>query len=685
MVPISRRRRTTRRISPISAAFLALALLFLIGFGGDILRVLSGVLSVIFLLLGVPYPPINAEIANSFLVIMYNCMCGFGVVAWIWVLIAASQTLLPVRYFRGDAPHRTPALRPNLFSGHRTAPSQQNQQEPGAVEEVLRTGWQLILHVLKMHGPAVFIRNGEYQMEAEESRRRGIGVTVVDFNSAVVLEEQIPRPSIALPFRNMLNQVLEFFHLMDHRQNFRVRGPGVVFMRPGEQIRNAVDLRPQTRTRPGTNAHTRDGLEVTSVVVSAFSIGQEPEVLQLTCSSNPEQPNFQFIRLETLPGGRIQVQHITDELLPLDNEQLQATVRELTRTQAWQPFTPLPEPPTFPVFDRDRVFSAVIHQARRTDGVPVPWQELPGNVAAGIFRELVMNWDFNSLFNVPGITPPPDSSTFRRMVHEYGFNQSPDGSGDPPILRIRQQLARQMRNLGILSFRLVINRDRSPLAAGKYNPGRLLVSPVMPFTSSQVLRDRGIRMRFCTVSDPMPAPAVYQQRLQNWRAMWQSELEMREAINQLESSRVYINTRLDIERNLGRTLNQIINQTTLPREAVALRLLQALETAAADPEVSRLLPGETVRMLENIHDWMIPEDRPGFNRGGSPPAPMPTLPGTAQPAQTLPAPPSQQALTPPTEQGETPLPAVLPNAGQLSQRRVLTPPEEEAQEDDGDE
>jgi hypothetical protein len=41
-------------------------------------------------------------------------------------------------------------------------------------------------------------------------------------------------------------------------------------------------------------------------------------------------------------------------------------------------------------------------------------------------------------------------------------------------------------------------------------------------------------------------------------------------------------------------------------EIVALRILQALESAASDPHTQQLLPSDTIALMRTIRDWLLP-------------------------------------------------------------------------------
>ena len=96
-----------------------------------------------------------------------------------------------------------------------------------------------------MHGPLMFVRDGEVISHIGEREKRGPGVVLINSNSAVVVGNQ-------------------------------VHGPGIVFT-SGRRIGMVMDLRKQVRTINDVRAVTRDGIEVTTDISVQFSISAPPQ------------------------------------------------------------------------------------------------------------------------------------------------------------------------------------------------------------------------------------------------------------------------------------------------------------------------------------------------------------------------------------------------------------------------
>ena len=142
-----------------------------------------------------------------------------------------------------------------------------------------------------------------------------------------------------------------------------------------------------------------------------------------------------------------------------------------------------------------------------------------------------------------------------------------------------------------------------------YNPRELRVSAVRALQSYKILRERGILMIASGFSDLLPTDEVYLQWLASWRAEWERDTKAARAAADLDAQRIYNRARVRAQRELAVSLQEIFEDTRHSKEALAMRILQALETVAADQETQRLLPSETMSMLRNIHDWLLPGDR----------------------------------------------------------------------------
>jgi hypothetical protein len=104
---------------------------------------------------------------------------------------------------------------------------------------------RILAYVSSMHGPILFIRDGDLVGSLDELKRKGTGVILVDGSSAVVLERQ--------------------------RRFSRAEGPGIVFTKPGERLAATFDLRKQSRSLE-TQALTKDGIEIKASISVTFAL-----------------------------------------------------------------------------------------------------------------------------------------------------------------------------------------------------------------------------------------------------------------------------------------------------------------------------------------------------------------------------------------------------------------------------
>ena len=148
----------SKRSLLIGITFGVLVLLFIISFWNEIIQsfqFLWGLVTFGLLPNSVVAPPVSGS--WSVAVVCFNVLFGFGLVFAGWLFLLSRQAVLPVNSFM----------------------------------DVWRTTWHLFLYTLRLHGPAIFVKDGKALVTRQDSRRVGPGVVVVDFNSAVVLEELI--------------------------------------------------------------------------------------------------------------------------------------------------------------------------------------------------------------------------------------------------------------------------------------------------------------------------------------------------------------------------------------------------------------------------------------------------------------------------------------------------------------
>ncbi len=532
--------KRTRRT--IWALILFFAIIFLIAFWNEIRWLFGADLAE------------TKDVLDPAFFILYVIFAGFFLVALLWIGLISFQALLPITDFI---------------------------RNPGqCLIEAYRTAWHLSLYILRLHGPAVSVKDGKVNETAEDlNRKNRPGVVVVDFNSAVVLEELNPPPGMARLGDLLQSTLLEVLWLLDPPKSPRVRGAGIVFTRPRERIRGVVDLRKQFRMEKEVRCYTREGIELFANVNAIFTIGQDPDILQVTYVGEHRPENLRVVTMESKATGFQRITGFNDELDGADREEIH---RYLESRPGFEPYTPLPNTAE-QRFDQDRVFAAVSAQARNGKQEVIPWDQLPTRVAAGFYREQLIRVNYDELYDIK-----EEKTQF-------------------PLPEYKSKLRLAMRNNGILAFRYIKHRSGALIKNRVYREEELYVSAVRALTNSKVLRDRGIKIIASSFGELVPVnEAVYLQRLNAWRTAWEREMELSQANHELEALRIRGRAHAQAQQDLWRSLRQIFDQRDFSDEALALRVLQTLDQAAADPRTRALLPAHTIDLLDKLRLILLP-------------------------------------------------------------------------------
>jgi hypothetical protein len=540
----------------VRGVIIAFMLLFLIAFRKEILWMIG-------------FPPaldVSANVLPPGPFFFFNCLVGFGFVFLLWLILISFQALLPI--------------------------SDLIKNPIACLVEAYRTSWHLLLYIFKRHGPAIAVVDGAANSTIEDYNREGRhGVILIDFNSAVVLEERDASPGIKRVIDKIYSAILEALLLVDASESPRVCEPGIVFTRPRELIRGVVDLRKQFRFLPKVHCYTREGIELYTNIFALFTIGQDADILQVTYDGEMRPENLRVVTLEERPGFQ-RVTGFSDELDEGDRKEIhEFAMRAGWPGEADQPvyvdFTPLPKTDV-QLFNRERVFSAVFAQAKNARQEILPWHELPVRVAASQFRELMLQVNYDDLYD---------------MKERTRF----------PLPEYKKKLRLSMRNNGILAFRLIQHKSGAPLVRGRiYAETDLAVSQVRSLMNSRILRDRGIKVLFSGFSDLIPVnEQVYKQRLANWRIPWEEELTMNQATQDLQAMRVSSRARSQAQQDLWRSLKQLFEQNEYTEEALALRIMQALDQATNEPRTQALLPTNVIDMMRHLQAFLLPSEIPG--------------------------------------------------------------------------
>ncbi|HVN53106.1 MAG TPA: hypothetical protein VMT46_02155 [Anaerolineaceae bacterium] len=567
--------------------FSVLALIFFIAFFPEfrwIWLTLRGWYLVLIGQADVELPPLDL-VARSAAALVFNGLMLLILVE-IWVRLVARQSILPVSNWKDVS--RTMAY----------------------FREFLQGG----------HGPAFFVRNGMIADSPEELKRPGAGVAVVHFNSAIVLEERIPAGRARTGLLDLVGNVLGDPLVDIPVTPPRAAGPGLVFHGSIERIRGIVDLRRQFRNQAQVRGYTRNGIELSTSISTLFTVGESPEILFVTYRGERIPENLSVVSLQVLGSDRVSITAFAPELDLADQREIHAFVQSQAPFRATAPLAlrrSYPESLPSPFeYNPARVFAAVYSQARDAQqGDLSPWQELPPLVALDIFRELLSHEDYDHLYETPrpasaenmydqALRPPPDRPIYTAGAPGEAF----------PLRGLQYRFRLAVRNQGILGFQYIEDSRGLELQTGIYPLNRINRTEARLLASSRVLRDRGIKVISAGFGDLFPvSDAIYKQRLDSWRATWERDAEVVRASADLEAMRIKTHARAESQREMGRLLARIL-QRRMRREALVLRVLQAIENAAVDGRTRQLLPGETINIIKTVREWF--RDRNG-NGGGS--------------------------------------------------------------------
>lgn len=466
-------------------------------------------------------------------------------------------------------------------------------------EERRKVYERLRRYLRRKHGPAVFIKEAQIIGQAAELESSFPGVVFVDLSSAIALEnqsvmmspEKAPEPGRIGSSTTNKRKSKRRKPLPTRTRPVRVAGPGIVFTGSGEMLRGVADLRRQFRIAPNASFATRDGFSVLSHVFVIFSLGENPEVLKVTClGDKPED-----IRTVKVDERTKKVTGFKDELDVADKSEIFQFVnsyRPETVEDVWQDDSS-PPPVNAPyVYDPERIFAAIYSEQRNTaDNTSDRWTDLPPRVAIEVFRDMLSLKKFNDLYL------PNEPFDDKQAAETFPFLED-----------FRPEFSQRVRNLGVLAFQYGKRRDGKILDVGdRWDEDAIEILPERKLRNSKVLRNRGIRVIAAGFPELNPAhPGVRGQLVEYWSAGWKRETEQTEAEHQLEAMRMQTKARADAQRDMVALLQRIYSLEPLSQEAMAVRLFQALEQVAAEPRTRQLLPEDSLSFLWDLRQYLLP-------------------------------------------------------------------------------
>lgn len=439
-----------------------------------------------------------------------------------------------------------------------------------SLEQHLELWKRLWLYLVGKHGAAIFVRNGKLIGESSEKSKKGVGLLLIDRQSAVVVEELS---------RNRTTQV-------------KVFPPGIVFLNPRQKIRGSVDLRPQRRTISDLRAYTKDGLEIVTELSIVFTLGQSPEVLLVTYDWDPAQnhPGADSLRVihfsEPLPSTqslqtlRRNVASLSNEIDPDDREEIHRFVQNFHLGTPYLPSEPQPGSKTQYVVDAQRIMAAFYAIPAQSSPVSMDWRDLPLQIAIDLFREFIASIPYEAVY-------------------------SPDHPISHPLHDLKSLFAKRLRNQGVLAFQFVQRKDNHPIRVGdEWNVADLIFYPVQTLSSVKFLRSKGIKILNATFGELRPADEMIEKRLfDQWLVAHQARpapSPESKPITPPSNAGKPFPARLQIANRLAAVLapSAEANQTKLNQ------LLDILEVELSDPNIQPWLSGETAQRIQALRNQL---------------------------------------------------------------------------------
>jgi hypothetical protein len=464
--------------------------------------------------------------------------------------------------------------------------------------------WRLFVFSLfwgRLHGPAVFVRNGETDAGLDELAKSGPGVAFVDLRSAITLDRQ-RRPKRDLSPVDLERPRMTHF---DEKTNtdvsdIHVAGPGLVFTRNNEKITGWVDLRKQSRARKPVYADTRDAIRVKTDISCSFTLGEPPDILDVCLGGDDGKQVFVIEWDTSMPVAYKRIKSLSRDLDERDKQEIYdfwVHHPDPASVSADVPNSGFPY-----TLDEARVEKAIYFQNLKSDPKASSdlafrkWSEVPQDVVAEKFRILLSQQPYLKLY------APDDPTNFA-------------------LKDLKRNLTNEVHNTGVLAYRLIALREGGTLEAERlYFTSELVFYPPRNLVRMDVLRDRGIKVLSTSFGELEPMESsVRDQLIKSWRSGKQKEVALKVADSNLEVTRIRNQARVRAQQSMIYNLTQVLENQEYPREALALLIYQELEAAAANPETRKLLPGDTLSLLTGIGTILLPADKTATRPGGGVP------------------------------------------------------------------
>lgn len=479
---------------------------------------------------------------------------------------------------------------------------------------------------------AIFVKEANIIAGGGEIEDASGGVALVDLSSAVALSQQKNTESW-----NILDEgrdetegkpgfLASLWKKKEQSLFVDVKGPGLVFLDHGQKIFSSIDLRPQMR-KADVTAYTRNGIQVTAQVTVTFSLSGDLEVLGVGYVETPGGMEWRLLTIEEdAPGGTMTIRD-AHKLDSQDCLMLESYVRgepgQYSSPEASSSALDTPYK-----FYAGRVFDAASSKARSiTTGELVPWHEAPLEIAIDTFRKELLTIPYDDLYvGLAGKRDMPSGDYHAGLAGRGDMQDSARQTVDA-LKKLKESFARKMKLKGIVLFQYYVRRDDKPFRVGdilRFDDVAKYPYIAAAQNDFDSLRSVGVSIKSASFSNVQPAGAGIKKRMvENWKARWNKEVNFINAEHELESARIQNRNRAQIQQEMTHLFSSIF-QGTHTDEALALRVFQALESAAVNPDPNNEMTArEVIDMLDSLHRWLLVErrDLPPDKHGDAPAAP----------------------------------------------------------------
>jgi hypothetical protein len=439
-----------------------------------------------------------------------------------------------------------------------------------------------VRNIVGNHGKPIRVKEGKVLYPKEtEYQKQDATISLVDLNSALVLEKQMGRIQ--------KNKNVAAIDLKTENPVIKVVGPGVNTIEPGESIKGVADLRTQFRIQPNVNAQTRDRIELKTGVFVIFTIGQQPDEFMVTMD---EQDSIKILEIDDefdpLIGKKRKILRkykSENEFDEDDQEEIKLFFRrwnyalEKSADGSTGFDEQVSSSPWVFSFNADHVIAAAYSLSRTPQLLGTQnWSELPVLIATNIFRNNLGRYGYDELY----------------------ISENPD---EFPLKKFKKDFSRDVRNQGVLSYKFVIRKDGRPIQPGEFldDPGVVVSKPQL-LKRSKFLRDRGIKVIAAGFTELLPDKTVLNQLFDYWKATL--DVRSDNKLAEHESLAIGIRGEARAKAQEGSIRNIYSNMSPgnnmYSEEVLAFRLYQALEEMATDPATRELLSKETLNALWNM-------------------------------------------------------------------------------------